>query len=178
MRNLVIILAVVAVAVYVFIAVNERQKERLIRERLPKFRKIEKYEFDKALYQIRETRTKVLSRTQKRAVQKEQEADVKEDFYKDYEYIESLKDAPSTEAQTLQEPSLDPDQQQLLIQQDLQAQPIQEEPQQATEITTQQQEYYEQLQQQQLQPNARPVRRIYKRPTQMMPQEQFPQQEQ
>lgn len=118
MKNLAIILAVAVLVVYVFIAVNERQKEHVIRMRLPKFRKINKYEFDKALYQIREVRTRKVYPTPRETVQKEQETDTRNDFYKDYDYIENMKNAPATDVQPIQEPATDYYQQQQPAQQE------------------------------------------------------------
>jgi len=153
LKNLLIILAVGVVVTYVFIAVNERQKEHAIRLRLPKFRKIDKYEFDKALYQAREI--KGTKRTpQRRYIEqrKEEVKDTKEDFYKDYQYLEELKNSPSTEAQPIQEPNADYYEQQQLQQQQLQQQPVQQDnSQQGQENQTQQQLPQQQLQQQQLQ---------------------------
>ena len=106
MRNLAIVLAVAVLATYAFIAVNERQKERAIRLRLPKFRKINKYEFDKSLYQVRETRAKRLKETSRRNIN-QTDTNAKEDFYRDYEYLENLKNAPSTEVLPIQEPSIE-----------------------------------------------------------------------
>jgi len=171
LRNIAIILAVAILATYAFIAVNEAQKERVIRLRLPKFRKINKYEFDKALYQIRETRAKKLKEAVRVLNHADTMDDSKEDFYRDYEYLENLKNAPSTDAQPIQqEPSTElqeQPQQEDNLQGSLQEQQ-QQEPQQGGVITTQDQ----QLQQQPLQPQegfpARPILRPvqrYQQPT-------------
>lgn len=142
MKNLAIILAVAILATYAFIAVNEGQKERAIRLRLPKFRKINKYEFDKALYQIRETRAKRLKDAVRPVKQINTEADPREDFYKDYEELENLRNSPSTEALPIQEPSAE-------FQGQQQEENIQQEDQQQQDAQTMTQEL---LQQQQIQP--------------------------
>ena len=167
MRNLAIILAVAVLAVYAFIAVNEKQKEHVIRMRLPKFRKINKYEFDKALYQIREVRTRKTYEAPKESVQKDQETDTRNDFYKDYDYIENLKSAPSTEAQPVQEPSND-----YYPQQPEEQAPVQQVQQQGANqqqgVQTQGQEgavqqvQPDQQQPEQQAPPAKPVRQMYK----------------
>lgn len=118
MRNLAIILAVAVLVTYVFIAVNERQKERAIRLRLPKFRKIDKYEFDKALYQIRETRIKRLKAPERPSN--------REDFYRDREYLESLKSEPATEAQPIQPPMEELQEQQQQQEENMQGQEMQQ----------------------------------------------------
>lgn len=172
MRNLAIILAVAILATYAFIAVNERQKEHIIRLRLPKFRKINKYEFDKALYQVRESRLQRLkeSARPRPGNQSNPVSDAREEFYKDYEYLEGLKNAPATEAQPIQEPSAEfqgqqPEMQDEEVHEQIQQQDAQTMTQElapGTQIPEQQlQEDGTPLQQpeQQLKPKLRPLQR-------------------
>jgi FtsZ-interacting cell division protein ZipA len=183
LRNLAIILAVAVLATYAFIAVNERQKEHVIRLRLPKFRKIDKYEFDKALYQVRDVKTRRTTyQAPKDVIQRgASETDSKNDFYKDYDYIENLKNSPSTEAQPIQEASPEqPTDEQVAQQQAAQPQGQEEAtPQAGTTLLQQsqllQQQQLQQQQQQAQQPDQqapRPVRPVYKYPPQFVPEQQ------
>ncbi len=136
MRNLAIILAVAILATYAFIAVNERQKEHVIRLRLPKFRKINKYEFDKALYQVRESRLQRLKEAARpRPINQSNpaSADAKDEFYKDYESLENLKNGPATEAQPIQEPAAEFQGQQEQQEEDIHEQVQQQDPQTMTQ---------------------------------------------
>jgi len=162
LRNLAIILAVIVLATYAFIAVNEGQKERAIRLRLPKFRKINRYEFDTALYQIRETRAKQLRVTPRSSSQLNRGTDQREDFYKDYDYLENLKTSPSTEAQPIQDASAEAQGQQPQQQENIQ--------EQNTQVITQ--EAPPTMQQQQVQPQEeglQPDQQYQKRPRSRSP---------
>jgi hypothetical protein len=166
LRNLAIILAVAILATYAFIAVNERQKEHVIRLRLPKFRKINKYEFDKALYQVRESRLQRLkeSARPRPGSQPNPVSDAREEFYKDYEHLESLKNSPSTEAQPIQEPAAEfPEQQGLQEDEQLQ--------QQEAQSMTQELIPGAQIPEQQLQEDGTPLQQPKLRPLQRYQQQ-------
>ena len=62
MKKLLLIAIVFVIATYAYIAINEKQKERLLAKRVPTIKKVNKYEFSRALYQIRETRRASLLR--------------------------------------------------------------------------------------------------------------------
>ncbi|HOW16929.1 MAG TPA: hypothetical protein PK443_04370 [bacterium] len=56
MKNIILITLVGLIVMYAYIAVNEREKEKILSKRVPQIKKVNKYDFSRALYQIRETR--------------------------------------------------------------------------------------------------------------------------
>ncbi len=54
MKNVLLIAIALVIAIYAYVAINEKQKERILAKRVPAIKKVNKYEFSRALYQIRE----------------------------------------------------------------------------------------------------------------------------
>lgn len=80
---------------YVYVAINEWQKEKLIRSRLPKFRKMAKYNFELVLDKARETRTQRTLPSRIPPVPRTARMATKQK--------ENIKEEPSTEAQPIEE---------------------------------------------------------------------------
>jgi hypothetical protein len=56
LKNIILITLVGLIVMYAYIAVNEREKEKILAKRVPQIKRVNKYDFSRALYQIRETR--------------------------------------------------------------------------------------------------------------------------
>jgi hypothetical protein len=111
LKNFLLLILFFIIVGYAYITISEHQKQRLIRERRPRIQEmVDKYEFKRALYQIRQTREKTKGDAQDNDRPEEgQEAkkDEKSDddgMQQDMEALERMKSEPSTPAQPIERP--------------------------------------------------------------------------
>ena len=92
MKKIVLIAIVFFIAIYAYVAINEDQKEKLLAKRVPKIKKVNKYEVSRAIYQIRETR---------KAIKLKEEMvkdNTSEDIEDEVNYLDSIKKGPANPA--------------------------------------------------------------------------------
>jgi hypothetical protein len=92
LRKFFLIAIIFAIVMYAYVAINEKQKELVLNRRVPQIRKVNKYEFSRALYQIREAH--------RAAKMKEEEpkSDEENNAEENVNDLEKLKKEPSNPA--------------------------------------------------------------------------------
>ena len=113
LKNFVLIVIFFLIVGYAYITVSERQQQRLIRERRPKIQQMfDKYEFRRALYQIRDARDRAKDTPQQAQPSPNEENTTRprpdEPLRNDMEYLERLKSERSTPAQPIEQNLYDP----------------------------------------------------------------------
>jgi hypothetical protein len=107
LKNFLLLILFFIIVGYAYVSVSERQKQRLIRERRPKIQEmVNKYEFRRALYQIRQTR-KIKEDGQQTTEPEEVTPEEKAEDEKQREEVETfdrMKSEPSTPAQPIERP--------------------------------------------------------------------------
>lgn len=102
MKNLFLIAIIALIVTYAYIAINEKKQEQIIAKRVPSIQKVNRYEFSRALFQIRQAR-----KIAKEKAEEPKEESVMEEstptLEEDLEYLEKLRKGPANPAEPIDE---------------------------------------------------------------------------
>ena len=110
MKNIGLIIIFSLILGYAYVTISERQEQRLIRERRPKIQDmVNKYEFRRSLYQIRQTRERMKEEPSPQAAEEKPVINpvppAEDNLRNDEEYLNKLKEEQATPAQPIEQPA-------------------------------------------------------------------------
>jgi len=111
LKNIGLIIIFALILGYAYVTISERQEQRLIRQRRPKIQDmVNKYEFRRSLYQIRQTRERLKEEESKPQAAEEKPVmnpvpPAEDNLRNDEEYLNKLKEEQATPAQPIEQPA-------------------------------------------------------------------------